>query len=46
MEHSPKYLKVKQWYELGMWTEKRLRDSVTKGWITAEEFFEITRLTY
>lgn len=46
MEHSSKFLKVKQWFELSMWTEKRVRDSVEKGWITETEFQEITGKSY
>lgn len=34
--------KVKVWYELGLWSEKRVRDAVVKNAITADEFKQIT----
>lgn len=39
---SAKYTKVKKYYDAGLWTEKMCRNAVTKGWITEEEFHEIT----
>jgi len=39
---SSKYEKVKKYYDKGLWSINRVRDAVTKGWITAREFFEIT----
>ena len=38
--------KVKKYYELGLWTEQRVRDAVTKNAITAEEFKAITGKDY
>ena len=29
--------KIKKWYEMGLWTEKHVRDAFAKGVITAEE---------
>ncbi len=46
MEHSTKFVKVKQWFDLKMWDEKRVRNAVIKGWITDEEFQEITGKAY
>ena len=40
MEHSPKYEKVKGYYDRGLWNEKMVRNAVGK-WITAEEADEI-----
>ena len=33
-------------YELGVWDEGRVRDAVGRGWITAEEYKEITGKEY
>ncbi len=42
MEHSKNYNKVKNWFNMKMWNEVRVRNAVTMGWITEEEFTEIT----
>ena len=42
MEHSKNYSKVKLWYSMKMWNETRVRNAVKMGWITKEEFAEIT----
>lgn len=41
MEHSPKYEKIKTYYELGYWTEEMVKNAVKKGVITEEEYEEI-----
>lgn len=41
-EHSPKYELVKSYYDAGLWKKKAVKNAVTKGWITADEFEEIT----
>jgi len=41
MGHSKKFELVKSYYDRGLWNAKRVRDAVTKGWITAEECAEI-----
>lgn len=46
MEHSPKYDKVKNYYDKGYWTIDMVRNAVVKGWITEEEFTEITNEPY
>lgn len=46
MEHSPKYDKVKNYYDKGLWTIDMVRNAVVKGWITADEFTEITGQPY
>ena len=38
--HSPKFEKVKGYYERGLWNETMVRNAVGK-WITAEEADEI-----
>lgn len=42
MDHSKNYQKVKRYYDMKMWDETRVRNSVKMGWITEEEFREIT----
>lgn len=44
--HSPKYAKVKKYYEKGIWDIEMVHNAVVKGWITAEEFEEITGIPY
>lgn len=43
---SKKYNKVKRYYDEGLWNKKQVRDAVTKGWITAEEYAIIVGETY
>lgn len=40
MEHSPKFEKVKHYYDTGLWNEAMVRNAVGR-WITAEEADEI-----
>lgn len=37
-----KFQNVKQYYENGLWGKSRVYDAVVKGWITSEEYLEIT----
>lgn len=41
-----KYDIVKDYYDKGLWSEYRVRMAVEKGWITAEEYEEITGSKY
>ena len=43
---SKKFNLVKKYYEQGLWSKKRVRDAVLKGWITADEYKEITGEEY
>ena len=43
---SDKYIKVKQYYDSGLWNIKMVRNAVVKKWITADEFEEITGVGY
>lgn len=43
---SPKFNKVKEWYDTGRWNDKMVRDAVVKGWITEEEYTVITGREY
>ena len=40
--HSPKFALVKGYYDTGKWAKKAVRNAVIKGWITADEYQEIT----
>ena len=46
MEHSPKYEQVKSFYEEGLWSKNAVKNAVKKGWITADEYEEITGEPY
>ena len=46
MEHSAKYEEVLRFYRSRLWSERMTRNAVVKGWITAEEFEEITGKVY
>ena len=41
-----KYETVRRYYERGLWSIKRVRDAVVKGWITEAQFEEITGVQY
>lgn len=43
---STKYSKVKNYYDSGLWTLKQVKNAVIKGWITEDEFKEITGEEY
>lgn len=38
---SPKFNRVKRYYDNGLWNKEMVHNAVIKGWITAEEFDEI-----
>ena len=44
--HSPNFQKVKNYYDHGQWSIERVAKAVVKGWITAEEYKEITGEDY
>lgn len=44
--HSPKFDLVKGYYDSGLWKKKAVRNAVVKGWITADEYQEITGEVY
>lgn len=46
MNHSKNFEKVKNYYDAGLWKISRVREAVVKGWITADEFKEITGEDY
>ena len=43
---SPKFTKVKNYYDRGLWNLEMVANAVVKGWITAAEFEEITGEPY
>lgn len=46
MQHSKKFKKVKGYYDSGLWSINKVHDAVEHGWITPEEFDEITGEPY
>lgn len=40
--HSPKFERVKGYFDKGLWNTTMVRNAVVKHWITVEEFEEIT----
>lgn len=45
-EHSERFELVKDYYDNGLWKKKAVKKAVEKGWITAEEYKEITGKDY
>ena len=43
---SPKFEKVKKYYDSGLWNKTMVKNAVVKGWITAEEYTIITGEVY
>ena len=43
---SPKFDKVKSYFDRGLWSRRQVRDAVAKEWITAEEYAEIVGENY
>lgn len=43
---SAKFETVKKYYDMGFWSEAKVKNAVVKGWITAEEFKEIAGKDY
>lgn len=43
---SANFEKLKGYFDDGLWTAKQVGDAVSKGWITAEEYAEITGEEY
>ena len=44
--HSPKFNKVKNYYDQGLWNKTMVANAVVKEWITADEYEEITGEVY
>lgn len=45
-EHSPKFELVKHYYDIGKWSKKAVKNAVIRGWITEDEYTEITGEDY
>ena len=43
---SPKFEKVKGYYDAELWNKTMVKNAVKKGWITAEEYQIITEEPY
>jgi hypothetical protein len=37
---------MKNWYDTGRWSAKRIGEAVEKGWLTADEYQQITGEVY
>lgn len=46
MAKKSKFEMVKNFYDNGLWKEKRVKDAVAKGWISPENYKEITGEDY
>lgn len=46
MEYSKKFNTVKGYFDKKLWNIARVKMAVVKGWITADEFTEITSQPY
>lgn len=44
--HSEKFEKVKYYYDTKRWTLAMIKNAVVKGWITEDEYKEITGFEY
>ena len=44
--HSEKFDLVNKYYKTRLWNEQRVRNAVVQGWITKDEFQEITGSSY
>ena len=44
--HSPKFDKVKSYYDKSLWNKIMVHNAVIKSWITPEEYEEITGEPY
>lgn len=45
-EHSEKFELVKGYYDKKLWKKKAVKNAVVRGWITEEEYEEITGEVY
>ena len=43
---SADFAKLNEYFDGGRWTKKQIGDAVSSGWITAEEYREITGEDY
>ena len=41
---SPKFRKVKGYYDANLWNQQMVRNAVIKGWITEEEYALIVKM--
>ena len=45
-QKSKNFAKVKGFFDQGVWSEARVKDAVSKAWITEAEYKEITGKAY
>lgn len=46
VQHSSKFTSIQKWYSVGAWSLNMVKNAVVKGWITEDEFKEITGEVY
>ena len=46
MAQSSKYAMVKEFFDMGVWNEPKVKNAVVKGFITETEYKSITGKTY
>lgn len=44
--NSEKFELVKNYFDMGMWKKKAVKNAVIKGWITSDEYVEIVGEKY
>ena len=44
--HSAKFERIRYYYDTDRWTLTMVQNAVVKGWITTDEYTEITGLEY
>lgn len=46
MKHSKNFANIRDWYRYKVWNKDKVKNAVIKGWITEEEYLEITGEEY
>lgn len=46
MKHSKNFANVRYWYQYNLWNKEKVKNAVVKGWITEDEYLEITGEEY
>jgi uncharacterized XkdX family phage protein len=42
MQHSSRFENIQNFYDSGFWDIEQVRNAVDKGWITCQEYTQIT----
>lgn len=43
---SPMFYSINEWYKKGLWTKEQVHQATAKGWLTPDEYKEITGEAY